>query len=528
MAKSAYSTFARRTTPQTEPLNSRQTKNNAGGFVYATNLWATMERFLILGSEGGSYYVGEQKLTTLGAHNVIKAIETDGKRAVDMIVGVSDSGRAVKNDPALFALALAAASEDRATRQYALANLNKVARIPTHLFHFINYVQGLRGWGRSLRTAVANWYVGKGADAIAYHAVKYQSRDGWSNKDVIVLAHPPRTSDAHSAVFNWIMKGKEGITEHTPRVILGFQAAHAATTAKRVAELVREHNLTREMLPTPMLKERIVWEALLERMPMTALIRNLNVLTDLKIIDTFSDAANKVSAQLRNLDALKKARVHPLTILNALKTYAAGYGMRGTKTWTPVQQVVDALDDAFYLAFDTVEPTNKNVLIALDVSASMSAAISGSPFITCCEAATALALVTAHVEPNHAIFRFNTGMQALPFKKGMRLDAAMKYTDAINGGGTDCALPMVVAAQNKWAVDAFQVLTDSETWAGPIHPMKALENYRKVSNKPTAKLIVAAMVASPFTIADPKDPHCLDVVGFDTNAPAVLSEFIRN
>ena len=47
-------------------------------------------------------------------------------------------------------------------------------------------------------------------------------------------------------------------------------------------------------------------------------------------------------------------------------------------------------------------------------------------------------------------------------------------------GGTDCALPMVYAKENKLDVDVFIVYTDSETWFGNIHPVKALEQYRKV------------------------------------------------
>ena len=58
-------------------------------------------------------------------------------------------------------------------------------------------------------------------------------------------------------------------------------------------------------------------------------------------------------------------------MLAALQTYAAGRGARGKHTWTPVAQVIDALDAAFYAAFGNVEPTGKRTLLALDVSGSM-------------------------------------------------------------------------------------------------------------------------------------------------------------
>jgi 60 kDa SS-A/Ro ribonucleoprotein len=53
----------------------------------------------------------------------------------------------------------------------ALQNLAKVCRIVTHLFHFAEYVNALRGWGRSLRNAVGRWYLEQEADKLAYQVV---------------------------------------------------------------------------------------------------------------------------------------------------------------------------------------------------------------------------------------------------------------------------------------------------------------------------------------------------------------------
>src|SRR6187549_899605 len=113
--RSPYSNFNTRNTPQNQPIlgqEGRQIRNAAGGYVYQLDDFKAVERFLILGSEGGSYYVGEAKLTKDNAQRVIKAIETDGRRVIDLIVSVSDGGRGPKNDPAEFALALAASSQN--------------------------------------------------------------------------------------------------------------------------------------------------------------------------------------------------------------------------------------------------------------------------------------------------------------------------------------------------------------------------------------------------------------------------------
>src|SRR6266540_1784158 len=95
--------FRSRRPPQSAPV-----PNSAGGFAWEVDDWTRLRRFLILGSEGGSYYASEWKLTRKNAKAVERCVREDGKRAVDELVRVSREGRAPKNDPALFALALAA------------------------------------------------------------------------------------------------------------------------------------------------------------------------------------------------------------------------------------------------------------------------------------------------------------------------------------------------------------------------------------------------------------------------------------
>ena len=56
--------------PQWLPLPG-QVRNSAGGHAWAVDVWTRLRRFLVLGSEGGSYYASEWKLTRENA----KAVE---------------------------------------------------------------------------------------------------------------------------------------------------------------------------------------------------------------------------------------------------------------------------------------------------------------------------------------------------------------------------------------------------------------------------------------------------------------------
>jgi 60 kDa SS-A/Ro ribonucleoprotein len=529
--------------PQSEPIpGAGQARNSAGGYAWAVDDWVRLDRFLILGSEGGSYYATERALTRANAEATARCIEADGPRAVARIVEISDGGRAAKNDPALLALAMAAAAEDEATRRAAFAALPQVARIGTHLFHFAAFMQAQRGWGRAARKAVADWYAGLPAGKLAYQAIKYQSRDGWSHRDLLRLAHPVAADESQNAVYHWITQGWPGVgdaphPDEALHLIWAFERAKRATSAEEVAQLIRTYRLPREAVPTQWLTERAVWGALLDNMPLTALIRNLATMTRVGLLAPMSEAVDKVSAALADRARLKAARIHPVAVLSALVTYQAGQGARGHGEWEPVAQVVDALNDAFYAAFANVTPAGRRIVLALDVSGSMGmGAIVGVPGLTPRVGSAAMALVTAATERRHILVGFTsgsypsrfggTGLTPLNISPRQRLDDAVRAVSELPFGGTDCALPMQWALEKGIAADAFVIYTDSETWAGTIHPSQALQLYRERTGIP-ARLVVVAMVANEFSIADPNDAGMLDVVGFDTAAPELISAFAR-
>src|SRR5262245_34635786 len=95
--------FNRKQTPQSEPMpGTSQVPNSAGGYAWAVDDWMRLDRFLILGTEGGSYYASARALTRANAEAVERCIAADGARTIRRIVEISDTGRAAKNDPAIF------------------------------------------------------------------------------------------------------------------------------------------------------------------------------------------------------------------------------------------------------------------------------------------------------------------------------------------------------------------------------------------------------------------------------------------
>jgi 60 kDa SS-A/Ro ribonucleoprotein len=491
-----------------------------------------LDRFLVLGTDGGTFYAGEKKLTVESAAVVRRLIKGNGVSVVDHIVNVSVSGRAAKNDPALLALAICAKEGDLETRRAAFAALPKVARIGTHLFHFADFIKVLGGgWGRGTANAFAAWYEEMPVEKLAMQAVKYQQRDGWSHRDILRKSHPKTNDDVRKTVFDWMCRGWESVgrAEHPVEALQPIWAFERAKKAdrKELIKLIADYGLPHECVPNEAKSDPKVWSAMLPHMGLTAMVRNLGKMTSVGVLDAYSAEAKLVRAALEDEARIKKERLHPVQILNALKVYNQGHGDKGSLSWKANQKIVDCLDSAFYRSFQAIEPTGKNHLLAVDVSGSMGFTQTTATALSCREAAAAMCLVTANVEPETEIFGFGTTFHPLAITPNMRLDAVVRYMDGLPFSGTDCSLPMVHATAKKLPIDAFCVYTDNETFAGRIHPHKALQEFRQKSGRP-AKLAVFGMAVNGFTIADPNDSGMMDVVGFDTAAPAAVADFFRD
>uniref|UniRef100_A0A8C4VXT2 Ro60, Y RNA binding protein n=1 Tax=Gopherus evgoodei TaxID=1825980 RepID=A0A8C4VXT2_9SAUR len=488
---------------QMQPLNEKQVLNSEGGYVWQVTDMNRLHRFLCFGSEGGTYYINEQKLGFENAEVLIRLIE-DGKGCdvVQEIKTFSLEGRAAKQEPMLFALAICSQCSDAKTKQAAFKAVSEVCRIPTHLFTFIQFKKDLKEgmkcgmWGRALRKAVADWYNGKNGLAVALAVTKYKQRNGWSHKDLLRLSHLKPASEGLAVVTKYITKGWKEVQEaykdkefssETEKLLKYLEAVEKVKRTKdelEVIHLIEEYKLVREHLQTNHLKSKEVWKALLQEMPITAMLRNLGKMTANSVLEPASPEVAIVCERLRNEKLLKKARIHPFHVLVALKTYKTGHGNQGKLRWLPDKDILEALDVSFYKTFKVVVRTEKD----------------------------------------SNIVAFSHEMVPCPVTKDMTLPQVLLKMSEIPMGGTDCSLPMIWAQKTHTAADVFIVFTDNETFAGDIHPAVALKEYREKMGIPS-KLIVCGMVSNGFTIADPDDRGMLDICGFDTGALDVIRNF---
>jgi 60 kDa SS-A/Ro ribonucleoprotein len=520
---------ARNTTPQTMPAPGRSdmVMNNAGGFTFAVSDEQRFMRFLILGTEGNSFYQSEFVRTKQEAGFVETFVAVNGLRAVELITLVARENRAPKPEPSLFALAAAAKLGDLATRKAAFAALAEVARTGTHVLHFLAFIEAFGGWGRLTRNAIAGFYNSLPLPKLALWAVKYKSRDGWSQRDALRLAHPKSDNASRNAVFKYMTSGElvNDAGDEALRVIEGHLLAQNATSDAAAAALMQQYRLPIEAVPSEW-RGPAVYEAALATGGLTWTLRNLGNLGKHGLLVAGNwPVIGRAVGRITDPVALKNGRIHPIDALKALLTYKNGRGMRGDGTWPVVPQIVDALEQAFYSSFGLLEPAGKRFLLGIDVSGSMTCGTVGGVLgLTPNIAAATMAMVTLRCEQTSHIMGFADRFRDLGVRASDNLEAVVKKTNGMSFGSTDCAQPMLWAAQNKILVDTFVVYTDNETYFGNVHPLRALQDYRQKFGI-AARLIVVGMTAGRFTIADPNDAGMLDLVGFDSAAPRIITEF---
>lgn len=503
--------------PQTEQEDSRQVPNSAGGFTFVVNDKIRLERFLIIGTEGGTYYSDEKKLTKDNAKFVKELIERDEKLVIVTVRAVSVSGRAFRNSNAIFVVAALFAYGK--VKPESL--VTDVCRTATHLFEFAEYIQLLGGWGRSKRNAVANWYTSKSVNNLAYQTVKYRQRNGWTHQDLLRLSHPVGLD---STLANFI--AGNSYVDNEPRIVTAFRAMQGHTTLANVLIDLGDNHLPWEAIPTQFLKEPQVWKTLFYNGALQgqALVRNI---TRLARIGAFDDMvfAHDYATKLVDREMIEWTKLHPYQYLLAQSVHATGRWVKGVrvKDWQSNPAILDALDAGFYAAFEYVEPANKRTMIALDVSGSMTWDVPGLD-LTAAQVGAAMAMTIAKTEPYYQIMAFASSFRDLGIDPSMNLGQIMRQTSKNSFGATDCSLPMLHSLNNEIAVDTFIVITDNETWFGGMHPHKALQKYRQAMGI-DAKLIVVGVTPTPFTIADPTDHGMLDVIGSDSNLPKLITEF---
>jgi len=573
-------------------------------FVFKLSLKDYILRLLILGSSENKYEPRKKGLSAENTEYIKTQIENGhGEEICNIVRDVYKENRAPKQDATMMVIGLLCRAKDVTIRKMGLQLLENFKTI-SHLYSWKKCHASIeshatgqksKGFGRAVKRQINDWilsYSGKPED-LAYQITKYMAREGWSFKNILQCSHV-KTGTGDDRVF----EEKEGVKTKSKRskdnkntsppteldlvlryAVNGFEEMDKLATPNLLAskvyqyladihiamrltshekekliELIYQHKLTREQIPTWGLADKEVLTALLVNknktrvsMPLTALLRNLG---NLSAHDVLHDETTfqLVTKHLVHPDTIKFSKIHPVSVLTAWFTYRNGNGNRGHNSWMVNPDIVKTLEDMFYLSFKNIEPTDKRICFLIDCSGSM-----GCPSlcegVTCAESAALLSMIFARSEttsdssPDHSFYLFTSKKSAYSGWSGSGNTGLTDVSDVIDAdadfnkvlkacqrsdwGMTDISLGILEALKYKRKYDAFVVITDSDVNSG-IKPSEAMKQYRVGMKMPNTKLVVVGTQGVDYTIADPSDPLMMDMVGFDSHGPKILQDFIRS
>jgi 60 kDa SS-A/Ro ribonucleoprotein len=438
-----------------------------------SNHWTRLRRFLTLGSEAGTYYVPERPLTVENAPSSIECLKADGLRVVRTVVEISSAVRTPRNNPVLFVLALAASPNfaNAETMGAALGALPVVARSGADLCSFAAFVENLRGWGRGLRSAVADWYLRKPAAELACQMLTHQHRNGWSHRDLLRLSHPKAATSAHNALFQWAVDGQLGhlasreMLSGDLRQVYAFELAKKSASEDEIVNLIEENRLTHEMIPSEWTNSARVWEALLPSMPFAELLQQLRKLTAVGLLEPQSPATALVVARLIDRKRIANSRIHPIALVEAQLAYK--------QEQAAVASVIDALEEAFQLALENVELIGKRIRLAVD-AASNTIMLDALAMIWRSEGLStdvdALVIIVDKMPPTEALERHRRTIGPVAKLVVIAMDAT-EYNAGpcdemqLNVVGFDASVPVVVSEFIKQPGNSYRAATVRE----PVH-----------------------------------------------------------
>jgi 60 kDa SS-A/Ro ribonucleoprotein len=529
MKRSGYSFYTgQKNVPISKPLPGREAdmvKNLAGGYAFKADDKVALRRWMLTGSESNAFYQSRDELTNKNVTLLAGMVKTNPQIVADEIVYASDHG--INNHAPILALVYLSTGDETAKNLFK-AIFNKVVRTASHLYEFMEYTKGLRGFGRVIHSAVESWIASREVKNLEYQFLKYQNRYEWTGRDLLRKIKPVPRDELEGNLFAWMADKPKGL-ETLPLISVYERLKKGGLTSKEVVALINEFNLGHEMIPANIVRDREIWEAMFVKMPVTATLRNLANLTNKGIFTNLDNL--KILEGKFTKENLVRGRVHPIAIASAYKIYSGG-GMLGRTqlTWVPHPVVDDILEKAIEDAFVSMEPTGKVFYHAVDVSGSMSMKILESLWMTPLEIASIMALATLKAEKYYNIVAFSKA-PAIEFP-GLRKTTSFKdiITNAhvksipqnYVGSLTDMGSAIQYATENKIKADVMVIWTDGQTWRG-THPTVALKEYRAKVN-PEAKAVYAILVpyGDAITLTDPNDAKSYDIAGFTSESPKLI------
>jgi 60 kDa SS-A/Ro ribonucleoprotein len=307
-----------------------------------------------------------------------------------------------------------------------------------------------------------------------------------SLRDVLRLARPTPKDNARRALFGWLT-GKEvekwtpATEADLPEQVQGLKAYRKAESAEAQALILGNMSVRWDLLADAA-QGPLVWKAIARQMGPQALRMNLNTLLRHEVFsvwsahsvsghahlaerDGYTDSTlvDYVAGRIADAAEVRRSRQFPYQFLAAYLNADESVP----------QKIKAALHQAAETACGNVPELPGPVLIGLDTSGSMGAAVTGNrgrgatSKMRCVDVAALFAAAILRRNPDSVVVPFDTAAYEAKVDPQDTILSLAERLAKYGGGGTDCSLPLA-QANSKYAKRRFAgvvLVSDNESWA---------------------------------------------------------------
>ncbi len=374
--------------------------------------------------------------------------------------------------------------------------------------------------GRRVKDTVNIWLKAKINE---YWAIKYGARGngGYSLFDLFSIYRPDFGYE--NPIVRYLKNGDVAPSE---KQLWNFELLKRATSTEDKIRAIRDGRLPHEVSTSFAGTDKGVWFAIIDQLPVFALLKNLATLERHGVI---GEARDKIRRTLQNAETIKKSKILPYRFLEAEKHVTTGW-------------VRDALRDALELAFDNIPDIQGETAVLLDCSPSMKPLDYRNPHgrgmnDNTMEVASVFATALCRKAQDSALVAFDADAEIIHVSsRDSVLTQAAKVAQWGVRGGTSPGNALNLLTNRSGRYDNIIVITDGQENTGTPFA-HALMQYRSIKN-PNVKTFVLDVSPNNRQSITPSDPYVnyfygwsdqvLQYISMASRGWSSLASYVRN
>ena len=448
-------------------LPAATTRNEAGGLAYARTPKAALALYAATGCLNGTFYADADEQLEMA---LTLCAEVEPGFVARTAVYARKVGH-MKDMPALLLATLSL--RDREAFAAAFAQVVDNGRMLRNVVQILRSGRvGRKSLGSLPKRLIRDWLQNASVDRIVAAAIG----NAPSLADIVKMVHPKPADAERQALYAWLI-GKPYDLDALPASLRAYEAFKADPT-RALPDLPFQYYTAQPLTAAQ-------WKDVATRASWQTLRQNLNHFARHGVFDDATVLA-KVVAKLTDEASIRKARVMPYQLLTTFQA-----------TGDLPRAIGEALQDAMEIATRQVPKLDGDVVVAVDVSGSMSSPVTGfrkgaTTTTRCVDVAALIAACVQRTNPLARVMPFDTAVRDLRLNPRDSVMTQARQLAKLCGGGTAVSAPLAQLNAENAKVDLLVMISDNESWrdtrgSGATETMRQWERIK--SRCPNAKLI---------------------------------------